>query len=247
MAGRGAWKKSRHRRLPRFCSDAVSHIALQCADASFCYRPRRGGVGDAGGVEPACTDAPNGAPPPWGTQRRTRHRRMTTVSSTSGGFHRRRLRRRLRGRHAAGRDTIFGAGCAAQRAASAPSPPHLHSTRARSAPSCCGHELARLRVRAQLLRSARASRRAAKGAGRSMANGEMVGEQRRPPTRLEPVAAGRGGARARRAARTKKRHAHARRRTRGIRARTLNDCCARLFQGPQDNGDHELALQGEEH
>ena len=38
-----------------------------------------------------------------------------------------------------------------------------------------GHELARLRVRAQLLRSARASRRAAKGAGRSMANGEMVG------------------------------------------------------------------------
>jgi hypothetical protein len=38
-----------------------------------------------------------------------------------------------------------------------------------------GHELARMRVRAQLLRSARASRRAAKGAGRSMANGEMVG------------------------------------------------------------------------
>jgi len=32
-----------------------------------------------------------------------------------------------------------------------------------------------LRVRAQLLRSARASRRAAKGAGRLMANGEMVG------------------------------------------------------------------------
>jgi len=51
-----------------------------------------------------------------------------------------------------------------------------------------------LRVRAQLLCSARASRRVAKGAGRSMANGEMVGEQRRPPTRLEPAAAGRGGA-----------------------------------------------------
>jgi hypothetical protein len=74
--------------------------------------------------------------PPWGTQRRTRHRRITTVSSTSGGFHRRRrCRRLLRGRHAAGRGTTFGAGCAARRAASAPSPPHLHSTRARSAPS----------------------------------------------------------------------------------------------------------------
>jgi hypothetical protein len=121
-----------------------SHIALQCADASFCFRARcRGGVEDAGGIELACTDAPDGAPPPWGTQRRTRHRHMTTVSSTSGGFHRRRRRCRLRGRQAAGRGTIFGAGCAAQRAASAPSPPHLHSTRAHSAPSCCGHELAR--------------------------------------------------------------------------------------------------------
>jgi len=179
MAGRGAWKKSRHRRLPRFCSDAVSHIALQCADASFCYRARRGGVENAGGIEPACTDAPDGAPPPWGTQRRARHRRMTTVSSTSGGFHRRRRRRLLlRGRQAAGRGTTFGAGCAAQHAASAPSPPHLHSTRARSAPSIRAARARAgqsLRVRAQLLRSARASRRAAKGAGRLMANGEMVG------------------------------------------------------------------------
>jgi len=57
-----------------------------------------------------------------------------------------------------------------------------------------GHELARLRVRAQLLRSARASRRAAKGAGKSMASGWR---RRRPPTRLEPAAAGRGGARMR--------------------------------------------------
>ena len=136
MAGRGAWRQWRHRRLPRFCSDAVPHRLAQCAHASFCYRARRGGVGDAGDIEPACTDAPDGAPPPWGTQRRTRHRRMTTVSSTSGGFHRRRRRRRLlRGRQAAGRGTTFGAGCAAQRAASAPSPPHVHSTRARSAPS----------------------------------------------------------------------------------------------------------------
>ena len=212
MAGRGAWRQSRHRRLPRFCSDAVPHRLAQCADASSCHRARRGDVGDAGGIEPACTDAPDGAPPPWGTQRRTRHRRMTTVSSTSGGFHRRRRRRRrLRGRQAAGRGTTFGAGCAAQRAASAPSPPHLHSTRARSAPSirAAGTSWPDLGVRAQLLRSARASRRAAKGAGRSMANGEMVGEQRRPPTRLEPAAAGRGGARMR--AERKKKRLHGRR------------------------------------
>ena len=136
MAGRGAWRQSRHRRLPRFCSNAVTHIALQCADASCCYRARRGGVENAGGIEPACTDAPDGAPPPWGTQRRARHRRITTVSSTSGGFHRRRRRRRLlRGRQTEGRGTTFGAGCAARRAASAPSPPHLHRTRARAAPS----------------------------------------------------------------------------------------------------------------
>ena len=124
-------------------------------------------------------DAPDGAPPPWGTQRRTRHRRMTTVSSTSGGFcrRRRRRRRRRRGCQAAGRGTIFGDGCAAQRAASAPSPPHLHSTRAHSAPSirAAGTSWPDLGVRAQLLRSARASRRAAKGARRSIANGEILG------------------------------------------------------------------------
>jgi len=49
-----------------------------------------------------------------------------------------------------------------------------HARALRAIDPCCGHELARLRVRAQLLRSARASRRAAKGAGKSMANGEMV-------------------------------------------------------------------------
>jgi len=58
MAGRGAWRQWRHRRLPRFCSDAVPHRLAQCADASFCYRARR-----AGGVKPACTNAPNGARP----------------------------------------------------------------------------------------------------------------------------------------------------------------------------------------
>jgi hypothetical protein len=201
MAGRGAWRQSRHRRLPRLCSDAVPHrLAMR---RRFLLLPSPSGRRWRRRRHRTCMHRrARWRAPPWGTQKRTRHRRITTESSTSGGFHRRRRRRcRLRGRHAAGRGTTLGAGCAAQRAASAPSPPHLHSTRARSAPSCCGHELARLRVRAQLLRSARASRRAAKGAGRSMANGEMVGEQRR----LEPAAAGRGDARVRACARAKKR------------------------------------------
>ena len=115
--------------------------------------------------------------PRRGTQRRTRHRRMTTVSSTSS-FCSRRRRRRLLGRQAAGRGTTFGAGCAARRAASASSPPHhLHSTRAHSAPSVgrsAGTSWPDLGVRAHLLRSASASRRAAKGACRSMASGEIV-------------------------------------------------------------------------
>ena len=97
--------------------------------------------------------------PPRGTQRRT-------VSSTSS-FCRRRRRRRLLGRQAAGRGTTFGAGCAARRAASAPAPPHhLLSPRAHSAPSVrrsAGTSWSDLGVRAQLHRSARASRRAAKG------------------------------------------------------------------------------------
>jgi hypothetical protein len=180
-----------------------SHIALPCASASLLpspsgrrWRRRR---------RRTCVHRrARWRAPPWGTQRRTRHRRMTTVSSTRS--FRGRRRRHLRGCQAAGRGTTFGAGCAARRAASAPSPPHLHSTRARAAPSirAAGTSWPDLRVRAQLLRSARASRRAAKGAGRSMANGEMVGEQRRPLTRLEPAVAGRGGARMR-AERKKKR------------------------------------------
>jgi hypothetical protein len=94
-----------------------------------------------------------------------------------------------------------------------------------------GHELARLIVRAQLLRSARASRRAAKGAGRSMANGEMVGGSavlRR--AWMEPAAAGR---RTRASRGGKKRSEDARtHELKGVRASTLNGCCARLFQGP---------------
>ena len=84
-------------------------------------------------------------PPPWASSRRPRH------------HIRRRLRRATR---------CVGAFAAA---------PAQHARALRAIDPCCGHELARLRVRAQLLRSARASRRAAKGAGRSMANGEMVG------------------------------------------------------------------------
>ena len=134
------------------CSDAVPHrLAITCnAPTLPCYCVHRRARWRA---------------PPWGTQRRTRHRRMTTVSSTSS-FRRRGRRGRLLGRQAAGRGSTFGAGCTARRAASAPSPPHLHSTRALSAiDPCCGNELARLgSPRAQLLRSARASRRTAKGA-----------------------------------------------------------------------------------
>ena len=133
-------------------------------------------------------------------QRRARWRgprddTVTTVSSTSSFCRRRLLRRRLLGRQAAGRGTTFGAGCAVRRAASAPSPPHLHSTRRHSAPSvgrCTGTSWPDLGVRAQLLRSARASRRAAKGT-RAQVDGQWRDgwEPLRPPTRLEPAAAGR--------------------------------------------------------
>ena len=151
----------------------------------------------AGGIEPACTDAPDGAPPRRGTQRRTRHRRrMTTTVSSTSSFCRRRRLRRLLGRQTAGRGTTFGAGCAARRAASAPSPPHhLLSARAHSAPSVgrsAGTSWPDLGVRAQLLRNGRASRRAAKAA-RAQVEGKWRGnwEPLRPPTRLEPAAAGR--------------------------------------------------------
>ena len=111
-----------------------------------------------------CTDAPDGARP-----RGERKDALDTgvEHSSTSSFCRRRRRRRLLGRQAAGRGTTFGAGFAARRAASAPSPPHhLQSTRAHSAPSvgrCTGTSRPDLGVRAQLHRSARASRRAAKG------------------------------------------------------------------------------------
>ena len=196
MAGRGAWRQWRHRRLPRFCSDAVPHrlamrrrflatvpvgAALETPAASNLRAPTRPSARPRGDRKDALDT-----------------RRITTVSSTRGGFHRRRRRRRLLllGRHAVGRGTTFGADCAAQRAASAPSPPHVHSTRAHSEPSCCGHELARAwesersssvaRARQGAWRKVRAGRwrmerwlgaapsSDAPGAGRSRAGGSRV-------------------------------------------------------------------------
>ena len=140
------------------------------------------------------------------THSSTRHRaRLTMVSSTSSFRRRRRRRRgRLLGRQAAGRGSTFGAGCAAGRAASAPSPPHLHAQHARAlnANTPCsiraaGTSWPDLGVRSHLLRSARASRRAAKGPRRSMASGEIVVSRSvlRPiasdaPGAVEPAAAG---------------------------------------------------------
>ena len=207
MAGRGAWGQSRHRRLPRFFSDAVPHrlamrrrflatvpvgAALETPAASNLRAPTRpmarAPVGNAkthstpshyDGVEHKWwlpSPPPPPPPPPWASSRRPRH------------HIRRRLRRATR---------CVGAFAAA---------PAQHARALRAIDPCCGHELARLRVRAQLLRSARASRRAAKGAGRSMVNGEMVGSSavlawNRPQ---------RGGGRAHRAVAKKGRRTHGR-------------------------------------
>jgi len=107
-------------------------------------------------------------------------------------------------------------------------------TRARSAPSCCaGTSWPDLRVRVQLLCSARASRRVAKGAGRSMANGEMVGSNavlRCAWSRPQRGAEARASRGAQKKGRTEDEF-------KGVRARTLKGCCARLFQGPQDFGE----------
>jgi hypothetical protein len=176
MAGRGAWRQSRHRRLPRFCSDAVPHIALQCAQRFLLLRVpvgaaletpaasnlraptrpmARAPVGNAkthstpshyDGVEHKWwLPSPPPPPPPPWTSRRRPRHHI-----------RRRLRRATRG---------VGAFAAAPAQ-------HARALRAIVLRARAGQSL---RVRAQLLRSARASRRAAKGAGRLMANGEMVG------------------------------------------------------------------------
>ena len=116
---RGAWRRRLHRRLPRMPSHIRGLSAPRgarrrptpCnAPTLPCYRALRGGSGDDGGIEPVCTDAPDGAPPLRGTQRRTRHRRVTTVSSTSSCRRRRcrRCRRRRRRRRLLGIKTRGG-------------------------------------------------------------------------------------------------------------------------------------------
>jgi hypothetical protein len=152
-----------------------SHIALQCADASFCYRARRGGVGDAGGIEPACTDAPDGARP-----RGERKDALDTVAL-------RRCRAQVAS-IAAVAAAALGVKPQAEAPHSAPVAPRNALRRRLRRRTCTARARTQrhrfvlqaragqsLRVRAQLLRSARASRRAAKGARRSMANVEMVG------------------------------------------------------------------------
>jgi len=174
MAGRGAWGQSRHRRLPRFCSDAVPH-RLAMRRRFLATVP----VGAALETPAASNLRAPTRPRPRGERkdaldtvalRRCRAQVVASIviaaaAAASVGVKpqaeaphsapvapRNALRRRLRRRT-----------CTAR----ARAPRHRSVLR--------GHELARMRVRAQLLRSARASRRAAKGAARSMANGEMVG------------------------------------------------------------------------
>ena len=158
-----------------------------------CYRARRGGVGDVGGIEPACTDAPDGARPCG-----ERKDALDTVAL-------RRCRAQVVASIAAAAAASVGVKPQAEAPHSPPVAPRGALRRCLRRRTCTGraraprhrsvlrgHELARLIVRAQLLRSARASRRAAKGAGRSMANGEMVGGSavlRR--AWMEPAAAGR--------------------------------------------------------
>ena len=176
MAGRGAWRQSRHRRLPRFCSDAVSHrlamrrrFLLLPSPSGRRWRRRRhrtcvhrrarwraSPVGNAKTCSTPSHDdgvehkwwLPSPPPPPL---------LPPWASSRRPRHHiRRRLRRATR---------CVGAFAAAPAQ-------HARALRAIVLRARAGQSL---RVRAQLLRSARASRRAAKRAGRSMANVEMVG------------------------------------------------------------------------
>jgi len=229
MAGRGAWRQSRHRRLHRLFSDAVPHrlamtlpvatvpvgAALKTPAASNLRAPTRpmarAPVGNAkthstpshyDGVEHKwwLPSPPPPPPPPQVSSRRPRH------------HIRRRLRRATR---------CVGAFAAA---------PAQHA-RALSAIVLRARAGQSLRVRAQLLRSARASRRAAKGAGRSMANVEMVGSS---AVRRRAWSRSQRGAEARMRAERKKKGSTEQDELKGVRASTLKGCCARLFQGPQD-------------
>jgi hypothetical protein len=140
-----------------------------------CYRARRGGVGDVGGIEPACTDAPDGARP-----RGERKDALDTVAL-------RRCRAQVASIAAAAAASV-GVKPQAEAPHSAPVAPRNALRRRLRRRTCTARARTQrhrfvlqaragqsLRVRAQLLRSARASRRAAKGARRSMANVEMVG------------------------------------------------------------------------
>jgi hypothetical protein len=70
-AGRGAWRlDGGARRVETMAPSSPPPVLLGRRPTSPCnaltlpcYRARRGGVGDAGGIEPACTDAPDGARP----------------------------------------------------------------------------------------------------------------------------------------------------------------------------------------
>ena len=164
----------------------------------LCYRARRRGVGDAGGIEPACTHAPDGARPHGVRKDALCRAQVASVAAGAAAASlgvkpqaeaphsapdapRRALRRRLR------RRTTCSARARTQR----------HRLVAGSA----GTSWPDLGVRAQLLRSARASRRAAKGT-RAQVDGKWRDgwEPLRPPTRL---AAGRSGAEARGARRVR--------------------------------------------
>ncbi|KOO35086.1 hypothetical protein Ctob_011634, partial [Chrysochromulina tobinii] len=71
MAGRGAWRlDGGARRVETMAPSSPPPVLLgrrptsPCnAPTLPCHRARRGGVGDAGGIKPACTDAPDGARP----------------------------------------------------------------------------------------------------------------------------------------------------------------------------------------
>ncbi len=236
MAGRGAWRQSRHRRLPRFFSDAVPHrlamrprfLLLPCPSGRWRRRRHRtcvhrrarwraSPVGNAkthstpshdDGVEHKWwLPSPPPPPPPLPWASRRRPRHHL----------RRRLRRATR---------CVGAFAAAPAQ-------HARALRAIVLRAQAGQSL---RVRAQLLCSARASRRVAKGAGRSMANGEMVGSNavlRRAWSRPQR------GADAR-IARWQKKVGRTQDELKGVRASTLKGCCARLFQGPQDSRFNSL-------
>jgi hypothetical protein len=67
MAERGAWRlDGGARRVETMAPSSPPPVLLGRRPTSPCNaltRARRGGVGDAGGIEPACTDAPDGARP----------------------------------------------------------------------------------------------------------------------------------------------------------------------------------------